>query len=159
MRRYTHAQLSFTSFTAPLTGNDRFEELQEIDRILDAIPNLVERVYTDLVQGIDPSRGREALASEQVLRTLIVKQANDYTYEDLEFYLADSPTYRWFCRLDCNQCSKKSSMQRAIKRLSPETLEAINQDVVRYALEQGIENARKVGTDCTGVEAMIHEPG
>ena len=155
MRRALQPQLSFT---APLTHNDRLAELQQIDKILDENPHLVELVYADLVRDIDPNKGRTGLAAETVLRILILKQTYDFTYEDLEFYLGDSPTLRWFCRLDCTELPKKSPMQRDIKKLQPETLKAAACAVVRYAMEQGIENGRKVRSDCTAVETMIHQP-
>ncbi|MCG8423549.1 MAG: transposase, partial [Proteobacteria bacterium] len=155
MRRALQPQLSFT---APLTHNDRLAELQQIDKILDENPHLVELVYADLVRDIDPKKGRTGLAAETVLRILILKQTYDFTYEDLEFYLGDSPTLRWFCRLDCTELPKKSPMQRDIKKLQPETLKAAACAVVRYAMEQGIENGRKVRSDCTAVETMIHQP-
>ncbi|EYF01319.1 Hypothetical protein CAP_8473 [Chondromyces apiculatus DSM 436] len=34
-----------------------------------------------------------------MLRVLILKQMQNFSYEELEFHLADSTTYRAFCRL------------------------------------------------------------
>ena len=46
----------------------------------------------------------------------------------------------------------------SIKKLRPETLEAINRILVAHACGKGIEKGQKVRTDCTGVESLIHEP-
>jgi len=42
--------------------------------------------------------------------------------------------------------------------LKPETLEAINRMVVLKAEELGVENGKKIRTDCTVVESNIHHP-
>ena len=155
MRRATYPQLSFT---APFTDHFLYNELCEIDRLLDANPQVVALAHEDLVRDIDPAKGRPGMTSEQVLRILVLMQTQQHTYDELSFHLNDSPVYRWFCRLDCSQQVKKSSMQRNIKKLRSETLEAISGHIVRYAMSQGIEKCRKVRTDCTGVETTIHTP-
>jgi IS5 family transposase len=155
MRRAQYPQLSFH---APLTDCDQLAELQEIDKILDANPQILELVHADLVRDIDPDKGSRGLSAETVLRILALKQRFDFTYKDLVFHLGDSPTFRWFCRLDCAQRPKKSTMQHNVKKLQPETLQAINCELVLYAMKQGIEPIRKVRTDCTGVETLILKP-
>ena len=144
-------------FTAPLEHNARRAELEQASELLDAHPQIIDLVHADLVRDVDPSKGRDGLTAEQTLRVLTLKQTYDYTYEDLEFHLNDSPIYRWYCRLEFER-PKKSSFQRAIAKLRPDTLEKISRVVVGYAIAQGIETGRKVRTDCTGVETTIHEP-
>jgi hypothetical protein len=39
------------------------------------------------------------LSADQILRILLVKQMNGYSYRTLAFHLADSHSYRTFCRL------------------------------------------------------------
>lgn len=155
MRAPKQSQLSLSG---PLPPSKRLAELRGIDEILDENPQIVDRIHADLVREIDPNIGRMGLAAEQILRILILKQVYGYAYDDLEFHLSDSPTYRWFCRMDCSQQPTKSAMQRDIKRVTPETLEAGSCDVVKYAIGAGIEKLDKVRTDCTGVETNIHEP-
>ena len=53
---------------------------------------------------------------------------------------------------------EKITLQRDIKKLQPETLQAVCYEIARYAMEHGVETGRKVRTDCTGVETMIHAP-
>jgi IS5 family transposase len=49
-------------------------------------------------------------------------------------------------------------LQRNIKRIRAETLEAINQRLLRYACRNKIERGRKVRIDCTVTETNIHHP-
>ena len=39
------------------------------------------------------------MTAEQVIRALIVKMMNGYSYAQLAFHLANSQTYRAFCRI------------------------------------------------------------
>ena len=68
------------------------KELQKISRLLDDHPKLAELVLQDLlsVSGAEHDRGAGGLSSEQVLRSLIIKQMNSFSYRTLAFHLADS---------------------------------------------------------------------
>ena len=75
-------------------------ELQVISDILDAHPEIVEKVLADIVpEGVDPEKGRKGMTAEQVVRALIVKMMNSFSYEQLAFHLVDSRTYSSFCRI------------------------------------------------------------
>ena len=79
--------------------------------------------------------------AEQVLRAAIVKQTEGFSYEDLAFHLLDSRCYRTFCRIGLTHNGfKKSALAAAIKAISGQTWEAINQHP--YGLCRG-EKARK----------------
>jgi len=131
--------------------------------VLDAIPEAAELVHAELARrgdkSIDTSKGREGMTAEQVLRTFLVKQMNGFSYEELAFHLADSNTYRSFCRFGIDEKRPtKSRLQKNIKRVSAETWAEINRKLVLYAAVNGIEAGRKVRTDCTVVESNIHAP-
>lgn len=128
--------------------------------LLDRLPGAVARVRNDLTgKGVSTVLGREGMPAEQVLRALLVKQMTGFSYEELAFHLADSASYRTFCRMGmCDRPPKKSTLQRNIKAVTPETLEAINRGIVKLAAEDGIDDGRKVRTDCTVVAAAIHDP-
>jgi len=74
-------------------------ELEAMSEIMDAVPKVLELVERDLTEGRDSDTGRPGMSAEQVLRALVVKQMNGYSYEELSFHLADSRCYRTFCRL------------------------------------------------------------
>ena len=53
---------------------------------------------------------------------------------------------------------KKSVLCKNIKAISPQTWEAVNQCIVHYAKDKGIEKGRQVRIDSTVVESNIHAP-
>jgi len=142
----------------PLTpvaiDHDHARELGAASVLLDQLPEAVKLVYEDLSwrgkKRVDPTKGRHGMAAEQVLRVAVLKQMTDSSYKQLAFHLADSATYRTFCRLGFDRKPpKKATLQKNVKRLKPETLEAINRMVVLKAEELGVENGKKIRTDCT----------
>jgi IS5 family transposase len=141
-------------------GHQHADELREMSRILDAHPQAAELVLADLLAGgIDPGKGRGGLSGEQVLRIGIIKQMNNFSYEELAFHLADSMSYRAFCRIGIGaEVPTASTLQNNVKKVRPETMEAINRMLVGYARDEGVEDGHKVRTDCTVMQANIHEP-
>ena len=136
-------------------------ELREMSAIVDALgANILKQIHADLIRGVsNPDKGRIGMSAEQVLRAVVVKQMNGFSYERLEFHLADSTCYRTFCRFGLmGKTPDISTLKRNIKRLTPATLESINRRLLQYGLEHGIENGRKVRTDCTVEETNIHAP-
>lgn len=84
---------------------------------------------------------------------------NGFSYEALAFHLEDSNTFRSFCRLGLmDETPSKATLQRNIKKVRAETLEALNTALVKRAEDEGLESCRKVRTDCTVTETHIHEP-
>jgi len=157
MRKRIRAQLPIVY---PEIEHQHAEELRAISNILDKNPECAELVFNDLLEGgITPDKGREGMTGEQVLRAIIVKQMNGFSYEELAFHLADSRTYRAFCRYGiADKTPSKGTLQRNCKQVTAETLETINQFVVLHAADLGVEKGRKVRTDCTVTETNIHEP-
>jgi IS5 family transposase len=134
--------------------------LAAVRAVLDAHPEFARWVQADLLAGgIDADCGRAGMSGEQVLRALVIKQANGFSYEQLAFHLADSQSYRAFCLIGwVDEAPKKSTLQRNIKLVRAETLERINRALVAYAHEQGIEDGKRLRSDSTVIEAAIHEP-
>jgi len=135
-------------------------ELAKISEVLDANSGLAELVEQDLLRGVkNPKLGCAGMSGDQVLRVLLLKQINSFSYEDLEFHLKDSGTYRTFCRIGLMDSSPgRSTMQENVKKVRPQTLEQINRAVLTYAAEKGVEDGKKVRTDSTVVESHIHRP-
>lgn len=157
MRRSVRDQLSLVP--APF-GHEHVRELRAVRAILDAHPEFAKWVQADLLAGgIDPDHGRNGMSGEQVLRALVIKQANGFSYEGLAFHLADSQCYRAFCLVGfVDKVPKRSTLQRNLKLVRAETLERINRALVRYAQEQEIEDGQRLRSDSTVVEVAIHEP-
>ena len=103
--------------------------------------------------------GAKGMTAEQVVRAAIAKQMLSFTYKELAFHIVDSNSLRRFMRIGiADKGFKKSVLNKNIKALSPKTWEAINEQLVHYAVEQKIEKGREVRIDCTVVESNIHEP-
>jgi IS5 family transposase len=135
------------------------EELRRMSEVLDQLPQAAELVHADLVRPGTKRVGRKGMPAELVLRAMLIKQMNGFSYEQLAFHLADSSSYRWFCRVGIGERGpKQSALQKAIKRVQAATWERVNQLLVRYAADKKIENGQKVRTDCTAVESNIHHP-
>ncbi len=160
MRQRLHDQLPLVPVTVL---HDHARELKEISRALDSVPEVTTWIRDDLIgygkERVSGQLGRRGLSGEQVLRAMIVKQMNEFSYEELAFHLADSMTYRAFCQVGIGQePPTKSRLQRNIKRVRPETWEKILRVVVGCAARLGVETGKKVRTDCTVVESNIHHP-
>ena len=138
------------------------DELRTISRLLDDHPRIEELVLQDLRSASHSAQttvGAGGLSAEQVVRMLIVKQMNGFSYRELAFHLADSRSYRTFCRLGIlDKVPSKSALNWNLKALRAETLEAINRVILGAAVQEGVEAGRTVRVDCTIVGSNIHDP-
>jgi len=129
--------------------------------LLDEQPALSARVQQDLEAGCPTNArtGRPGLSGEQTLRLLIVRQLTGWTYAELAFHLADSMTYRAFCRVSALTATpSKSALAATLRRVSPRTLAALNDQLVMSAGARAVERARTVRMDATVVPVAIHPP-
>ena len=69
------------SLFAPMARNSIVKELDQISKVLDANPRLMDLVFKDLVRTSRPDTGRQGLTAEQVLRCAVLKQYRQLTYE------------------------------------------------------------------------------
>lgn len=145
------------TLTEPWLDLPHAKELKAISDLLDQHPMLGALVAQDISRaGSRPSGG---LTGAQVLRALVVKQMNGFSYDELAFHLADSQTYRTFCQIGLtDQTPKRSTLAENIKRIKASTLEQINRNLTEAARTAGIERGRKVRVDSTVSETNIHPP-
>lgn len=138
----------------------RSRELEAMSQILDAHPEAAQWVRDDLVGGqVSAQHGREGMSGEQVLRVILVKQLGGFSYDELAFLLADSASYRAFCRIGITQkVPTAKTLQRNVKLVQPQTLEKINRLLVEHASKTGLEDGQKLRVDCTVTETNIHAP-
>jgi IS5 family transposase len=155
MRR--HEQLSLEQ---PYIEHSHATELATISQILSLHPAIAELVGQDLVRGLAcPDTGARVMSGDQVLRVLLLKQMNGFSYRELEFHLADSVTYRTFCRFGALEPTPtRATLAENLKKVRPETLQAIGDVVLRYAAKTGVERGRKVRVDSTVVQTNVHAP-
>lgn len=134
--------------------------LAAIAQILDGLPQLETQVLSDLAPpGVRRDTGRQGLSAQQVLRALVLYLLLGIDFEQLEFHLADSPTYRAFCLLGIGDAPpKRACLQKNISALGPQTLKALHQIVVAQAVKTGIEPGHAVRIDTTPVAAPVRPP-
>lgn len=155
MRQKSNPQLSlFMTVTNTQIG----KELEQMSRILDETPNLLQVVFDDLAKTKRTDTGRQGLTAEQVLRCAVLKQYRQLSYEELAFHLDDSSAFRRFARLDMGQYPRKSILQENIKSISEQSWEEIHRLLIDYAVKHKIEKGRKIRIDSTAIETDIHHP-
>ena len=144
--RYTiHKQLPIVS---NFIDHEHAEELNQMSQVLDSFGlDLSRMVYEDLIRDvINPEKGRPGMTAEQVLRALVIKQMRGFSYEQLEFHLKDSTSYKRFCRYGiADEPPSISALKRNLKLVTAETLEAINGKLLGYAIDRGIEDGSQIG--------------
>jgi IS5 family transposase len=156
MRVIIHQQLPLMQ---GFVAHEHGLELATMSTVLDQIPEVLEALERDLLRGRNAEVGRPGLSAEQVLRALVLKQLNGFSYDELAFHLADSRSYRAFCRLgECEGTPSRSTLQANMKSLTAETLEGVNRALVRGEDARGIERGEKLRVDCTAIEATLHWP-
>lgn len=156
--RHTSPQLPLT---APWIAHAHASELAALSALLDEQPALSARVQQDLEAGCPTNArtGRPGLTGEQTLRLLVVRQLTGWTYAALAFSLADSLTYRAFCRVGALvPTPSKSALAATLRRITPRTLDALNEALVTSATARAVEPARTVRMDATVVPVTIHPP-
>ncbi len=147
--------------TAPWISHVHAAELTAISALLDQDSRIAALVEQDLFRSCrkNARTGRPGLTGDQVIRIALVRQMNSWTYAELAFHLADSVSYRSFCRLGALSARpSKSALAANLRKLRTETLHRINQLVVTSPVARQIESGRTVRIDSTVIEAWVHAP-
>lgn len=153
MRIISDARINFFDI---FIGGKMSKEFSEISKILDENKSIYKAVYENITS--KNKVGRKGLTAEQVVRIAIIKQIKMLTYDELEFHISDSNTFRQFAKLSPGQSPKKSTLQENIKSISADCWEMINKILVQYSNQKGIEKGDTVRTDATAVEMNVHTP-
>jgi IS5 family transposase len=133
--------------------------LEAISELLDRHRELVESVREDLVRGLKRSRtGRRGMTAEQVLRAFVLKSIKNWDLRELRERTADGYSLRLFTRFFCQPVPRHDAFNRAFHRLRPETLLAINEALIRVAVDLGLEDGKRLRVDTSVVETDIHWP-
>ena len=133
--------------------------LQAISNFLDNHEELVAKIRSDLRRGLkQPDTGRHGLAPQEVLRSLVLMRVKNWDYRELRERIADGYTLRLFTRFHCRPVPKHNAFHRAFVRLTPATLRAINDLVVKAAVDLGLEDGTKLRIDTTVVQTDVHYP-
>ena len=132
--------------------------LKSLSDLLDWHPETLTLIAKDLLDESASNVGRCGLSVESIFRCLLLKQQLRVSYEQLSFHLSDSMTYRSFTRLAPDSMPSRSGLQSTIRRIKPETLEAIHGVLSQNWLEQGVLSMEKLRIDSTVVASNIAPP-
>jgi IS5 family transposase len=125
---------------------------------LDAHPELLDLIASDLQCGGGSKCGRCGMTLESILRCAILKQYRQVDYRTLAFYLRDSVSFIEFARLDSRRPPSKSTLQALISAIRAETWEALQRCLLMEARAQGVESGDVVRVDATVTESAILSP-
>jgi len=157
--RILDPQFSFADLELRSQGVQLDPTLRGIAEFLDQHSALVENVRLDLMRGLkQPTTGRNGITPSQTLRALILMRVKNWDYRELRERINDGYTLRGFTDFDSHRVPKHDAFNRAFHRLTPKTLEAVNQAVIQAAIELGVEDGKKLRVDTTVVETNIHYP-
>lgn len=159
MRKKDEPQMTINDYNFLQLGDFIPEDpqLAKMSAILDENRGLLEAVAQDLRQDL-AATGAEGMTVEQVLRSAILYQMEGYPYRQLAARLSDSFNFRKFTRFYSRPIPHFSNLERAIKKIRPETWGVLNDLLVQYAIKKKVESGARLRADATVVESNIHYP-
>jgi IS5 family transposase len=133
--------------------------LRTIDALLDD-EALVDLVQDALAQRHPQSRtrGRKGTPAEVVLRLLVLKHLQHWSYATLEREVRANLIYRDFTRIGGEAVPDAKTMVRLGQALGPALIQQLHARVVQVAREERVVTGRKMRLDTTVVETNIHYP-
>src|SRR3989441_12894149 len=129
-------------------------ELGKVDVILDD-----DRFLAPFRSRLTATIGRPTIPIETYLRLMFLKHRYGLGYETLCKEVADSFTWRRFCRIAVDgRVPDPSTLMKLTKRLGPGLLEELNAELLALAVERKVLRSRRLRVDTTVVEADIRSP-
>ena len=129
-------------------------ELGKVDAILDD-----DRFLVPFRARLSATIGRPTIPVETYLRLMYLKHRYGLGYETLCREVADSFTWRRFCRIALDgRVPHSSTLVKLTKRLGPELLDELNAELLAFAVERRVLRSRRLRVDATFVEADISTP-
>jgi len=136
----------------------KYERLNEV---LLSNPKILDWAHMDFERYLSVSPGgRESrYTSEEIVRTLVVLFMEGDGYRDLVVRVETSDFLRGFVGLGfCKPMMDFSFVAKAFAALSEATWKKMNEELARYAKDEGLITAERLRTDTTAYEANIHYP-
>jgi transposase, IS5 family len=129
-------------------------ELAKVDAILDD-----DRFLAPFRSRLTARTGRPTIAIETYLRLMYLKHRYALGYETLCREVADSFTWRRFCRIALDgRVPDPSTLMKLTKRLGPALVDELNGELLSLAVERRVLRSRRLRVDTTVVEADIRNP-
>jgi IS5 family transposase len=132
---------------------------QAISDLLDANGALLALAHRDWAKLLSTSgKGRDGYTSEQLLRALIVMFLEGDSYRGVVVHIDTSEFLQYFVRLGCQPTMDYSFLSKALCALTESTVEALNEVLARYAVQEEKISGEKQRMDTTAYETNIHYP-
>lgn len=149
----------------PDKDNPKVKELEKIYKLLSELPQLVDMVHGDLNNNLKPQKSSaknnghpSSISADQLLRSIILMFIFDWGFRDLEYNLTVTLMYKKFTHFYEKQIPDFTTFERAVKKITPETIEKINEEIVKFGIKKNVENGKSVRQDSTVVETNIAYP-
>jgi transposase, IS5 family len=159
MVRRAYRQRSLVEVLLPDADNLWDPPLRRIDALLDD-EVLVDRVAEALARRHPESqrRGRLGTPAAVVLRMLVLKHLNDWSFDACEREVRGSLVYRAFCRIDGERVPDAKTLIRLAHLLDERVLKDLLAQLVTRGRERRVVQGRRLRVDTTVVETNIHYP-
>ena len=155
----TEMYFDFSSPSSIKIGQEYRAKYEALSGLLDDNPELLSLAHRDWQRLLSTSaRGRDGYTSEQLLRALIVMFIEGDDYRGTVVRIDTSEFLQYFVRLGVETTMDFTFLSRAFCALSAETIQAMNDILSRYALEQEKISGEKQRMDTTVYETNIHYP-
>lgn len=129
-------------------------ELDAVDRLLDD-----DRFFAPYRRHFDPGCGRPSIPIETYLRMMWLKFRYRLGFETLCRKVADSLSWRRFCRIGLGEpVPHPTTLMKISTRCGPATVEALNETLLAKAAEAKVVKLDNVRADTTAVEANVAYP-
>jgi IS5 family transposase len=152
--RETDPQTTIWELLLPEEAKQLPAELAQVDAYLDD-----ERFITPWRALFDRRLGRPSVPIDTLLRLLYLKHRYGLGYETLCREVADSISWRRFCRIGLDRpVPHPTTLVKLVCRAGPEVIEQLNAALVAKLAAGKLLRARKLRVDTTVVEADIDYP-
>ena len=154
MLRETDPQTTIWELLLPEEAKRLPAELAQIDAVLDD-----ERFLAPWRALFDRRLGRPSVPVDTLLRLLYLKHRYGLGYESLCREVADSISWRRFCRIPLDRpVPHPTTLVKLVRRAGPQTVEQLNTALLAKLGADRLLRARKLRVDTTVVEADIDYP-
>ena len=149
----------FLDFEQPSWERD--PELLIMDHILDQNPHIIllaAPCFPNARDEVQAPVGRDGMTLEQVVRCALYHRHKRLTFRELSDHTEDSKKCRSFTKMEYGQYFSHQALQENISRINSEALEKMHIAITQCALDLGVDDGKRVGTDSTTIKTNIHHP-
>jgi len=135
-------------------------ELGLIDTIIEKNPNLIEIIKDDVIEhNKNTFFGRGDVPSvEQIMRAAIYKELKGLDFRELAYHQEDSRICALFLKIDELRPYSFQMYQKYISRIKEDSLQELLVELNKIAINEGLEDLKKIRQESTVVETDIHHP-